>query len=183
MPGLEKRNFINLSRKRNNEMNEHEEIVFYKYTLSILGKDETYDLITVTPTATEVLKRLEGKVAGRKITEINSISDLRTDEERVKSIKTTFSDDNGGCKVCGQFNEYLWACTGVSEVAILACTVHKLYEVIQTSTYRGNEIDHDLLWVTWDDICENMNNQNHMIKMDGELLSIAIESSSAVLEL
>ncbi len=86
-------------------------------------------------------------------------------EERVESINTTFSGDYGGCEVCNQFDAFLWACTGASEVAILACTKHKLYIIIITSSYKGNDIAQELYWMTWDDITESMDDQDKMLKL------------------
>jgi len=139
-----------------------EEIVFHNYTLSIMGQDETFDLWTTTSTATEVLKRLKNKVAGKRITEIISKPEQSTYEERAKLINTAFSGDYGGCEVCNQFDAFLWACTGASEVAILACTKHRLYTVAQVGRYKGSEINRELLWLTWDDITNAMDNQDRM---------------------
>ena len=144
-----------------------EEIIFYKYKLSINGENEAFDLVTTTPTATEVLKRLEGKVAGRKITEIKSTLSQSTYETRTESIDDEFVEPYGGCKVCGQFDSFFWACTGASEVAILACTKHKLFTIIQSSRYKGNKIDRELFWLTWDDITEHMDNQMNVVMADG----------------
>ncbi len=157
-----------------------EEIVFHNYTLSIMGQDEIFDLWTTTSTATEVLKRLKNKVAGKRITEIISKPEQSTYEERVESISTTFSGDYGGCKVCNQFDCFIWASVGASEVAILACTRHKLFIIAQSSRYKGNEIYREFLSMTWDDITESMDDQNNMIKVDGEMLPIVSDSSDTM---
>ena len=76
-------------------------------------------------------------------------------------MKSVFGDDdNYGCKVCDEFDTFLWACAGACEVAILACEKHNMYTVVQHGRYKGDDINLELLWLTWDDLTEIMTDQN-----------------------
>ena len=130
---------------------------FNGYNISIEDIEGSYKLWTTAKTIADVLHNIGDTIAGKIITGIEHIPSAHiTENERRANFERDCGEDYGGCPECCGFNTYLHACAGKAEVFIAACDIHGTYSIAQTRKYRGDEIDSELLCITWNDINKTM---------------------------